>query len=321
MKSAKSGSYGFWAVCLVAFLSACSNPNAQPSKSTNQGEDQKSSEAYDAQLIKSALEKVEAAENSLKSEPEVPDASSADLEIYLVGESEGTADLKVSQGVAPQVKSESDLEAGADGKSDKPGEIAPKDRGMLRPCGSPSDASAKPPATGPCSPLMMDVRAALHEARKFHHQLVGYGKGPRFEEIKEKIKAIAKSAKGEDLKKKIEEIVKAMHESLEKEKAEIKSGRSENKELLRKLHDLKFGVLKSCLPAHGFLGNKIEFVDRLCKALPKLNLCEKVEELKAAVDSTAVCTKSVKDLRDFIKVSQEKLKLGVPAPAEVPAKP
>ena len=103
---------------MVASLISCSNPNAQSSKSTNsQGEDQIGSEAYDAQLIKSALEKVEAAGNSLKSEPEVPDASSADLEIYLVGESDGAADLKVSQGVAPDTKQESDLEGGADIKS------------------------------------------------------------------------------------------------------------------------------------------------------------------------------------------------------------
>ena len=337
MKAIKLSPYGFVALFTAILFSGCSNPNGQTSKSSSSNEEnQEASAPIDASIVKEALEKVDAAESSLKGEPEVSDASAADLEVYLVGEEEGTSDLKTSPGVAPAMKQEATVQIDDDGKCDRPGELACKSNGMIPPCGSnhrgpgvgclppceaPKDASIKPPTSGPCSPLMLEAKGVLQEARKFHHELVKLGKVLSFGEIRKKIKSLSKSSKGEDLKKKIEEIVKAMLASLEKEKAEIKAAKTANSATITKLHELKFGVVKNCLPAHGFLGNKIEFVDRLCLALPKLDLCSKVSELKAAVDNSTVCSKSVKDLKDFITVSREKMKAVAPVPAAKPAEP
>ena len=71
------------------------------------------------------------------------------------------------------------------------------------------------------------------------------------------------------------------------------------------------GVLKNCLPAKGIFADKGAFFDQLCKVVPKLELCTKLGELKIAVGDKTACEKSISDLRAFVKVSVESLKVPV----------
>ncbi len=169
--------------------------------------------------------------------------------------------------------------------------------------GSPSDPKVDKDAK--------DAKDALQEARKFQQLLLGSEKITDFSKIRELIKDFAKTLKGPELSAKIDEIVKSTLDSLEKQKLAIKAARALNKETVAKIQDFKMGVLKNCLPAKGIFADKGAFFDHLCKVVPKLELCTKLGELKIAVGDKTACEKSISDLRAFVKVSVESLKVPV----------